>query len=681
VFNPGLCPDGSFVYTGSDATFDYDVSDDGGVTYSLAAATATLIVIPASNIALVVQETGGAAVADYRWTVEEDTTWHPDPDIPGAESLATTFHKSYMPVVAQGCSTPVACSTGETPTSLSDVALDSSRHYYVSVLPADAMDEDGAGNRLGHTVGGAQIPPGASTVTVDVNPQPLPYAQISIFVFNDSSPTNGGVDPNENGLGGFQITLEDAGGRYGISAGAMSQDADGNPLTNALDCFGGAAPLSGVILSCPNTQANRNAGLVGRVLIKNLFPAKYGIITTAPGATDWVQTSTIEGTKVIDAWVKAGEPPFFTEFGPVGVHAFVGFASPGQINERRSAGSGTTTITGSITNQHMSRPPNQSLWDSETYDALAHTRPWVGLNSVGGVGPNIAAVQADMNDDGTATFSIDNVPSGFDYQIVVWDSYLDQVIAYRSVTAAALAASPAVGNIPVFQWFARLENHVYLDANGNGIREPSEGPLSEQAVNLRWRDGSVYQSFPTDLEGFVPFDQVFPFFNWLVAEVDYTRFEATGLTVTVDHGGDVSTTGNVLNPQTQADGALSRTETGQVLTQGFQGFLGQTSVFEWGKRPYEAGRNGGISGIVYYGVTRAESDPRLTAAEPWEPGIARVPVRLYRVVDTADGGSGLALVQETLTDSWDDSLPTGCPGASAIDTQIVGLGRMTLATT
>ena len=38
----------------------------------------------------------------------------------------------------------------------------------------------------------------------------------------------------------------------------------------------------------------------------------------------------------------------------------------------------------------------------------------------------------------------------------------------------------------------------------------------------------MYQSFPTDGEGFVPFDEVFPFFNWLVAEVDYTRFKATG---------------------------------------------------------------------------------------------------------------------------------------------------------
>ena len=646
-----LNADGSFsAGAGAGTSFTYAACDRplvaGACTGSESAiVTVDLTVNTPSGIALNLQESDGTPVnIDYRWTLEEDTTFHPDPNFPGAESQATTFHKSYMPVVAQGCVGNSACSAGEDATPFTEAALDPAKHYYVSVLPADAMAEDNTGYRVGHTVGGAQIPPGAASVVVNVNKEPLPYAQISILIFNDNGPTNGAVDLNETGLGGFQITLEDAGGRYGMSAGQMLQDADGNPLVNSLDCFGGAQ--QSLIVSCPNNQANRDAGLVGRVLIKNLWPGKYGIITV-PGLNSgqWVQTSTIEGTKVIDAWVKAGEPPFFSEFGPVGVHAFVGFVNPPTVEQSRlnqSAPFGRTTITGAVTNNHMSRPPNQALTDSETYDALAHTNAWVGLNTVGGRGPNIAAVQATYDDvTGVASFEIPGVPSGFDYQIVVWDSYLDQVIAYRTVTAAELVAGAEadVGNIPVFQWFARLENHVFLDDNRDGVRQSTEGPLAEQAVSLRWRDGTMYQSFPTDLEGFVPFDQVFPFFAWLVAEVDYTRYEATGLTVTVDHGGDVTTTGNVLNPQTQTDcvdgsaACDSRTETGQVLTQGFQGFLGQTSVFEWGKKPYEPGMNGGISGIVYYGVTRAEADPRLTAAEPWEPGIPRVPVRLYRVVN------------------------------------------------
>ena len=636
---------GSFTY----AACDREVNAAGVCTGSESdPVTVDVTINPPSGISLVLEESDGTAVtAGYRWTLEEDTTFQPDPDnIDQFGSQATTFHKSYMPVVAQGCVGAGACSDGEAETPFSQAALEDGKHYYVSVLPADAMAEDSAGNRVGHTVGGAQIAPGASSVTVKVNREPLPYAQISIFVFNDSGPTNGAVDLNESGLGGFQVTLEDAGGRYGMSAGQMMQDADGNNLVNALDCFGGA-PQSQII-SCPDTQANRDAGLVGRVLIQKLWPGKYGIITV-PGASSgkWVQTSTIEGTKVIDAWVKANEPPFFSEFGPVGVHAFVGFVNPETIEASRTglpAPNGVATITGAVTNKHMSRPPEQTLWDSGTYDALAHTQAWIGLNTVGGRGANIAAVQATYDEGtGVASFTIPDVPRGFDYQIVVWDAYLDQVIAYRTVTAAELDAGGDVGNISVFQWFARLENHVFLDENRDGIKDANEGPLAEQAVNIRWRDGTMYQSFPTDLDGFVPFDQVFPFFAWLVAEVDYARYDATGLTVRVDAGGDVSGTGHVLNPQLQNPDdpdspcvdatCTSRVEAGQVLTQGFQAFLGQTNVFEWGKAPYEPGSNGGISGIVYYGVTRAEADPRRAAAEVWEPGIPRVPVRLYRVVN------------------------------------------------
>ena len=33
--------------------------------------------------------------------------------------------------------------------------------------------------------------------------------------------------------------------------------------------------------------------------------------------------------------------------------------------------------------------------------------------------------------------------------------------------------------------------------------------------------------------------EVFPFFNWMVAEVDFARFKATGATFVVDAGGPV----------------------------------------------------------------------------------------------------------------------------------------------
>ncbi len=229
----------------------------------------------------------------------------------------------------------------------------------------------------------------------------------------------------------------------------------------------------------------------------------------------------------------------------------------------------------------------------------------------------------------------------------------------------------------MFNWFTRMIGGIFNDTDEDGFWDANEGPVADRAVNLRWRDGSLYQSFATDGEGIAPFDEVFPFFHWLVAEVDFIDKKATGATFVVDAGGPVDKSTDAfpgfgqLTPQPQcienADGStvgydpatdtcptgaeavnlntgdnLSRTETGPVLTQAVQGFLGQTNVALFGKVDYKAfdldvstgdytyiGENGGISGIVFYATTRAEDDPRWAGAETWEPGIPRVQVALY----------------------------------------------------
>ena len=56
-----------------------------------------------------------------------------------------------------------------------------------------------------------------------------------------------------------------------------------------------------------------------------------------------------------------------------------------------------------------------------------------------------------------------------------------------------------------------------------------------------------------------------------------------------------------------------------------------------GQGRYGPGENGGISGIVFYDTTRAENDPRYGAGEPWQPGIPRVQVNLYRDTTPVDG--------------------------------------------
>ena len=64
-----------------------------------------------------------------------------------------------------------------------------------------------------------------------LNQLPLPTAQITIFVFKDDQPINNAPDlPEEQGLPGFPIVVEDGGGRYGMSAGVQYLDVFGNML-------------------------------------------------------------------------------------------------------------------------------------------------------------------------------------------------------------------------------------------------------------------------------------------------------------------------------------------------------------------------------------------------------------------------------------------------------------------
>lgn len=671
-----------------------------GTRAGLAALTVALVAMlflsPAAwALTLNVVGPDGEAVTGYRWLLEEDDTYQISPGVPDPETLSVKFHSSYMPVAASG-------NQGQA----SNIPADSSKHYFLSVLPDS-----------GYTIGGAQIKPGQGQATVVVNSLPLPTAQILVFVFEDNYPINNNPDlPQEKGLEGFTVLLADAGGRYGQSGGQQMMDAFGNPLGTEYDANGNVTRMgSGVIKTDKNGYAN----------IKNLAPGKYGIRAVAPSGQTWVQTTTIEGSKTIDAWVKANEPPFMVEFGPPMPHIFMGFIKP---TNDTTVLNGNNTINGRIVNLHISAPPFNQGEIMNSGQPFEHTTPWIGLNELAGGGKGLYAQRA--NADGT--FTIANVPPG-DYQLVVWDDYLDLIIGFSTVTVTGTGGSVNIGDLPMFNWFARIESRVFYDHNQNGFRDcvtvacddasVDDIGLSEVPVNLRWRDGSIYQSFPTDLSGFVPFDEIFPFFHWLIAEVDYARFKATGATIVVDAGGPVNAdqgwdypSWDKLTPQPQTDESgnpvinpntgnnLSRTETGPVLLEGFLGFLGQTSVIEWGKSAYGPGENGGITGVVHYSVTRAENDPTYGFPENWEPGIPRVQVNLYKdfnrdkLIDDLDGDGKPTLsdvdnwpfgwmddpsqkgpedidwngngafdlgdaLQAVYTDSWDDNLPTNCQGA------------------
>ncbi|HYQ80885.1 MAG TPA: hypothetical protein VEP68_05255, partial [Anaeromyxobacteraceae bacterium] len=353
-----------------------------------------------------------APVLDYRWTVEEDAT---KPSIPGVPANLSNysfgFHTSYMPVVAAGKvagGNPVVgrdpASTDPDPSRVYQgfPDLDPARRYYVSVLP-DA----------GHQMGGAPVAPNQTAVTVYVNQYPVPAAQLSVFVFQDNQPLNGAPDlPAEPGLAGFTVELIEAGGTYGMSGGQVTQDAYGNPLGTTYDADGNVLARGDGIVTT-NSQ--------GVALIRNLFPAKYTIHVHPPQGSDWTQTSTIEGTKGDDAWVKNAEPPFFQEFGPPGHHVFVGFTHSGVLQP--SVLNGGKTITGRVVNIHMSRPPDYAF-----YNGAAVPKCWVALNEPNG-GRALYAGACDAQ----SRFAIPNVPAGT-WELVVFDEPLDVIIASTNIT-------------------------------------------------------------------------------------------------------------------------------------------------------------------------------------------------------------------------------------------------------
>jgi large repetitive protein len=596
-----------------------------------------LVPIHALAVTINVKDPAGAAVTDYRWLIEEDAmkpTVAGQPEGPGGLSFG--FHRSYMPVVASG-----RVGTNASGLPPSSIALDPNKRYFISVLP------DGGAYQMG----GAPLPAGQNSVNIVVVNGPIPTAQISVFAFEDTQPINNSPDlPQEKGLAGFTVLLAEAGGTYGQSGGQVIKDAYNNPIGTTYkktNCAGSVSPASGYCVDGagqPEVETVGSGvvytGADGTVRIRNLVPAKYTIQIVPPAGSGWRQTTTIEGTKGIDAWVVAREPSysFLVEPGQPLPHVFMGFVKPFTDS---SVLNGSNTITGKAVNQHMSMPfQNFNFYngDPPVVNCI------IGLNDTG-AGKGVFS--KPCNPDGT--FSIPNVPPG-SYQLVVWDEYLDRIINFSTVTVPdGQGAEIALQEVPVFNWFNRFQTRVFYDANQNGFPDPGEVGIPEQAVNLRFRDGSIYQSYPTDINGEVVFEEVFPFFYWLVAEVDFARFKATGATIAVDQGGPVPPhdgwnmpSYNALNPQEQADtnpntnNKLSRTQTGPVLLQGYQGFLGQTNVIEWGKINYEPGHNGGISGIVYYASTRAENDPRYAAAENNEPGVPRVQVNLYKDCN-ADG--------------------------------------------
>ncbi|MGC4121321.1 MAG: Ig-like domain-containing protein [Myxococcales bacterium] len=711
-----LAADGSFSATaaGPSCQFTYRATNSQGT--ASAPATVTITFGAASNLSVAVVDGADPtlAVTDYRWTLQEDLTFKHDTAATPAVStrtLGTSFHRSHMPVVATGCVGPISCGSGQTlldpatgvrvtlsdadalarQTLPSQASLDPSKRYYLSILPGDAMSPPG------HAMGGAEVKRLANgswaPLSIRLPLTPLEPGQMSIYLYEDDQPTNGQNEPVERPLGGFNIILSDPAGRTGDIAGQQTFDAFNMPLSNYLlgrpGCPDelnaatngtGTTPEGnsvGAIYTCPNdpnegTPAADPAkyALAGHALVKNITPARYDVVARPGQAREaagevWWQTETLEGTQAQDAFVGVHEPVYFQEFGPPGPHVTIGFVNPAHVAGFAAANrlTGTHTIKGKVTNQHMSHPSDVTLWDSDSFDLLSSTTCQVVLNSQGGTGPAIASAQCDPD----GNFTLTAVPAGT-FELAVFDQWLDQIIQSVAVTVPAATATVDLGNIAVLSWFTQYDQNIFQDLNQNGVYDPGEPGISNVPLTVRYRNGAPSNATLTDSNGNGLLPELFPLFNWYVAEADTTRYKQTGVTIVVDGGGKPDTAGDGAGLWTSTyptGGSSVRTEIPGALSYGVQSFISQRNQVNWGRTPYVPGENGGIVGYIVNSTTRPFDDMRYNVQTLWEPLVPRVTVNLYKKETLPDGTEALTLVDSTKTSSFDDfvNLVFGADGA------------------
>ncbi len=585
----------------------------GPRTLQAATSTITLEVIDYDTGLAITPATPG-----FTYLVNEDNTGDPTSaskwDWPSLSPMA-----SHSPVLGLG--TVVAGNT-------TSVDLDDPGRYLISVR-AD-----------GYKLGGIHVtdPVHGSTVTVELvkeesaaggHPDGLPLATIRIHVFEDNWSTNGEDDiPLEHGLEGFRVFIEDAGGLVIVNA------LD-DPICTEYD--GSNNPIPGTGGEC-YTDAN------GDVVVQMMWRNKYEILAKPPIGEEarWVQTTTIEGTHVIDAWVDEGNDGYGQREGFQAPMVWVGFVDS---DAPSSFGAGAGSISGTVKTFEEWIPPTHPLILTEPMD-----QPWVAVTDLG----TDQLVHLERgNPDGS--FDITGVPDGV-YQLAIWDAPLDYIMNFRTVTIPDDPANPndtdadvmtaELGEFGVPRWFGWFSGEVFLD-DGDGIKEPGETLLPLVELLMRYRDGSIKYATFTDGAGYYEFPEVFELEKFYVTEVGFGHLGFTGALVhsefdDYDH----------LDPSTYdyIEGAL----TVPNLNWG-----GKRSTVDWGKVLYTGTENGGISGIVQYATTRNEFEARLQATEDYEPGMPNVGVQLWDLgADETSNTADDILLNVTETDAF--TQPTDC---------------------
>ncbi len=473
----------------------------------------------------------------------------------------------------------------------------------------------------GYALGGAHFAiPVTGSVTVPLQPYPLPLGTVKIQVFHDNAPVDAtfeSVGESGAGMSGFEAHLSDVLGEvttdwfgnplctnYEKAGGQTQFDAEGSPIVNAANPGGACVSDGSGLITIPNLGSNR-----------------YGITLSKPGAKlDWVQTTTLEGTHDHDVWLMAGDTGNDTEL-VVGGEP-VPWVQFGYV-EPKSAPGGSAHVTGQVLagltyvggNGGITIPGGTGTAGGKEGPPIK--RPWISLSDLGNGDQMVYTGRG--NADGT--FDIAGVPDGT-YQLTAWDD-LQQYILFSYTITVSGGQSVDTGKTYLAGWVARIYGTVFIDGNANGKRDSGEPGVPGTAVTLRERDNTLMDQMAntatTNDRGEYAFDEAYPLTRWLVLEHFNTRYEGTGITFQGENDPN----------ETTLLGAAVDVNTLPVL--------GLGGRIDWGVRPYAPGTNGGIVGTVSYDTTRNELDPSYAVSEDYQPGIPGIPVHLFPVLKDANG--------------------------------------------
>jgi len=568
----------------------------------------------------------GDPVTTYAWLVNADDTGNPG-------TAASPLTEKCLPATAAGGSAdPAYADTCPWPSTrpTSSAAPIIAQGTQADLGGASKLDGLAPGKYLisvtadGFKIDGSHFtvaPGGTRQVTVEMQPTPLPLTTLKIEVFNDNAPVDATYEvAAEQGLAGFTAHLADV-------FGTVSVDYYGNSLCTVYQHVGGIATNPIVIDPVTNKPVVNTAQTTGRcvsdvngvITIPNMGPNRYASTVTPPvpavGQTStWVQTTSLEGGHDHDIWSQEGATGFDNEVTkgaelvPMVQFGFV----------RTQSLPATASVTGEVKGRVMAGLPYIGGQNGIVGpEGLAGTKlggpikaPWLALSDLNRGDAQVFVGQGA--DDGT--FDIKNVPNG-SYQLTLWDDTQDYILT--SFNVEVTGGQPTdLGVKTLVGWFTHLQGTIFVDANGNGVKDPGEAGVPNFTLSVRERDNSTMDqglnTVVTDANGHYDIREVYPLGKFLVLEAFNTRYQTTGVT----YKGD-----NDPTPTTKLGG---------LVDLDFLAIIGLGGTVDWGVQPYARGSNGGIVGTVSYDTTRNELDPAAAATESYQPGVPNIPVNLYQ---------------------------------------------------